>query len=91
MLAAVQAVRRLDPARVVVAVPTAARDTCRELAAYVDDLVAVLTPDPFYAVGLWYEDFSQVTDEEVRELLAHATTPETGADTGRRSPAQTPR
>lgn len=91
MLAAVEAVRRLEPARVIVAVPTAARETCRELGRYVDDLVCALTPEPFYAVGLWYEDFSQVTDDEVRELLALPTTPEVGADAGRRPPAQTPR
>jgi putative phosphoribosyl transferase len=53
-------------------VPVAARSTCADLAREVDDVVCASTPEPFYAVGLWYEDFSQTTDEEVRELLARA-------------------
>jgi putative phosphoribosyl transferase len=80
MLAAVQALRKLDPARIVVAVPVASPDTCELLKAEVDEVVCAVTPQPFYAVGLWYRDFSQTTDEEVRELLertaaevAHAT------------------
>ncbi len=73
MRAAIQALRRRNPARIVVAVPTAARATCEELAAEVDELVCARTPEPFYAVGLWYDDFSQTTDEEVRELLERAS------------------
>jgi putative phosphoribosyl transferase len=69
MLAAVQALRRLGPARIVVAVPVASPDTCKLLEEYVDETVCAATPEPFYAVGLWYRDFSQTTDEEVRELL----------------------
>jgi putative phosphoribosyl transferase len=69
MLAAVQALRKLGPARIVVAVPVAAPDTCELLKEYVDETVCAATPEPFYAVGLWYRDFSQTTDEEVRELL----------------------
>jgi len=69
MLAAVRALRQQGPARIVVAVPVAAPDTCELLKAYVDEVVCVATPEPFYAVGLWYQDFSQTTDEEVRELL----------------------
>jgi len=69
MLAAVRALRQQGPARIVVAVPVAAPDTCEVLKAYVDEVVCVATPEPFYAVGLWYQDFSQTTDEEVRELL----------------------
>ena len=69
MRAAVQAVRMLAPARIVVAVPVGAADTCRALAATADDVVCARTPEPFSAVGLWYRDFSQTTDEEVRELL----------------------
>jgi putative phosphoribosyl transferase len=69
MLAAVQALRQQEPARIVVAVPVAAPDTCELLKAYVDEVVCAVTPEPFYAVGLWYRDFSQTTDEEVRELL----------------------
>ena len=69
MRAAVAAVRATDPARIVVAVPIAAASTCEELAREVDEIVCLRTPEPFYAVGLWYEDFSQTTDEEVRALL----------------------
>jgi predicted phosphoribosyltransferase len=69
MKAAVDAVRMLHPARVVVAVPVGAAETCRELALRADDVVCARTPDPFSAVGLWYEDFSQTTDEEVQRAL----------------------
>jgi putative phosphoribosyl transferase len=69
MLAAVRALRQLGPARVVVAVPVASRDTCELLKSEVDEVVCAVTPEPFYAVGLWYRNFSQTTDEEVRELL----------------------
>ena len=72
MRAAAAAIAQRDPARVIVAVPVAARETCNELAREVDDVVCLHTPEPFHAVGLWYDDFSQTTDEEVRELLAHA-------------------
>jgi putative phosphoribosyl transferase len=74
MRAAAHAVRRRNPARVVVAVPVAAAETCAELRGDVDDVVCPLTPTPFYAVGLWYDDFSQTSDEEVRELLDGRTT-----------------
>ena len=72
MRAAVLAVRRLHPARVVVAVPVGAHDTCEALRAIADDVICAFTPDPFQAVGLWYGDFAQTTDEEVRQLLAGA-------------------
>lgn len=72
MLAAVLALRQQQPASIVVAVPVAAKQTCEELRTVADEVVCAVTPDPFYAVGLWYEDFSQTTDEEVRELLARA-------------------
>jgi predicted phosphoribosyltransferase len=72
MRAAVAALRRLDPARIVVAVPVGAVDTCSELEAEADEVVCALTPEPFLAVGLWYEDFTQTGDEEVRELLDRA-------------------
>src|SRR5688500_3585381 len=72
MRAAAAAPRRMQPAGLVVAVPVAARETCDELRDEVDELVCALTPEPFYAVGLWYEDFSQTTDAEVHELLAQA-------------------
>jgi predicted phosphoribosyltransferase len=70
MRAAAQAVRRLHPARIVVAVPVGARDTCEALRTDADEVVCAFTPDDFSAVGRWYEDFSQTTDEEVSRLLA---------------------
>jgi predicted phosphoribosyltransferase len=72
MRAAVQALRRLDPARVVVAVPTAAAETCERLAAEADEVVCASTPRPFHAVGLSYRDFAQTTDAEVSDLLRRA-------------------
>jgi putative phosphoribosyl transferase len=79
MLAAVLALRQQQPASIVVAVPVAAKQTCEELRTVADEVVCAVTPDPFYAVGLWYEDFSQTTDEEVRELLARAENKRTAA------------
>jgi predicted phosphoribosyltransferase len=75
MKAAVAALRDLGPARVIAAVPVGAPETCGELGALADEAVCAETPDPFFAVGSWYADFDQTTDEEVRELLAaaHAT------------------
>jgi putative phosphoribosyl transferase len=70
MRAAVLAVRRLQPARVVVAVPVGAWQTCQALRGIADEVVCTFTPEPFRAVGLWYDDFSETTDEEVRRLLA---------------------
>jgi predicted phosphoribosyltransferase len=72
MRAAIVALRQLGPAQIVVAVPTASPDTCAALAAEVDQLVCPFTPEPFSAVGRWYEDFSQTTDDEVRDLLGWA-------------------
>jgi putative phosphoribosyl transferase len=69
MRAAIEAVRHEDPRAIVVAVPVAAGSTCRELRTQVDDVVCLRTPSDFSAVGLWYQDFSQTTDEEVRRLL----------------------
>jgi putative phosphoribosyl transferase len=71
MRAAVAALKKSQPAKIVVAVPVAVRSTCEELAEEVDEVCA-RTPEPFYGVGEWYADFSQTTDEEVRELLARA-------------------
>ncbi|MBV8728089.1 MAG: phosphoribosyltransferase [Candidatus Eremiobacteraeota bacterium] len=73
MLAAVQALRQLAPARIVVAVPVAAADTCAELRRDVDEIVCAATPEPFYGVGMWYQDFTQTSDTEVRQLLADAS------------------
>ena len=72
MRAAALAVRRHHPARIVVAVPVAAAETCDEFRGEVDEIICAVTPRPFHAVGLWYDDFSQTSDEEVRELLAQA-------------------
>ncbi len=69
MRAAVAAVRAYGPLEIIVAVPTAAPEACADLEKEADRVVCAKTPRPFHAVGLWYEDFSQTTDEEVRELL----------------------
>jgi len=72
MRAAVAALRLKGPARIVVAVPVAAASTCEAMQTVADEVVCIRTPEPFGAVGLWYDDFSQTTDEEVRELLRQA-------------------
>ena len=72
MRAAAEAAKRSNPKKLVVAVPVAAPETCEHFRAEVDDVVCALTPAPFAAVGMWYEDFSQTSDEEVRELLERA-------------------
>jgi len=72
MRAAVAGLRTQHPARIVVAVPAAAPEVCDAFRAEVDEVVCAITPEPFYGVGRWYEDFSQVTDEEVRILLEEA-------------------
>jgi putative phosphoribosyl transferase len=73
MRAAAAAVRTQGAARIAVAVPVAAEATCAALRREVDDVVCMATPEPFHAVGLWYRDFAQTTDDEVRALLsAHA-------------------
>jgi predicted phosphoribosyltransferase len=69
MRAAVQAVRAYSPARVVVAVPVGALATCAGFNDITDEIICARTPEPFSAVGLWYRDFSQTSDEEVRSLL----------------------
>ena len=74
MRAAVKAVRQQRPARVIVAVPVGAPQTCATLAREADDVVCVRTPDPFVAVGLWYRDFTPTSDREVRALLGREVT-----------------
>jgi predicted phosphoribosyltransferase len=69
MRAAATAVKRQHPRRVVIAVPVAASETCQALRSLVDDVVCAATPEPFRAVGLWYRDFDQVSDAQVRALL----------------------
>lgn len=72
MRAAIAGLRAQHPARIVVAVPTAAEEVCQAFRSEVDEIVCAITPEPFYGVGRWYENFSQTTDEEVRILLEEA-------------------
>lgn len=72
MRAAVTAIRQQHPARLVVAVPVGAEDTCLQLGREADEVVCAEMPYPFRAVGLWYRDFPQATDDEVHELLDRA-------------------
>jgi putative phosphoribosyl transferase len=69
MRAAAAALRKQGPARIVVAVPVSSPEACNEVRSEVDEIVCAFTPEPFRGVGLWYENFSQTTDEEVRDLL----------------------
>ena len=73
MRVAVEAIKARGPARLVVAVPVASPATCESFRGLVDEIVCDRTPEPFHAVGAWYEDFSQTTDAEVRDLLARAS------------------
>jgi predicted phosphoribosyltransferase len=70
MQAAVLALRQHAPARIVVAVPVGAPETCERLRRLADEVVCIATPEPFNAVGLWYEEFTQTTDDEVKRLIA---------------------
>lgn len=72
MRAAVAALRKMQPRKMIVAVPVAAADTCDQFRSEVDQIVCLRTPEPFQAVGLWYEDFTPTTDQEVTELLDRA-------------------
>ena len=72
MRAAIAALRQMQPQRIVVAVPTAAVETCQQFRDEVDEIVCATTPQPFYSVGLSYENFSQTTDAEVHTLLAQS-------------------
>jgi putative phosphoribosyl transferase len=78
MRAAVAALKLEGAAQIVVAVPVAPPETCESFRTEVDEIVCAVTPEPFLAVGLWYKDFRQTSDEEVRELLARANTISTG-------------
>jgi predicted phosphoribosyltransferase len=73
MRAAALALRHFGPARIVVAVPTASRETCERLTSDVDEVICAITPEPFYAVSRWYEEFPQTSDQEVRDLLARSS------------------
>jgi predicted phosphoribosyltransferase len=72
MRAAVEALRAEQPAKIVVAVPVASAESCADLTATADEVVCAATPEPFFAVGAWYQDFSPTSDEEVVELLSGA-------------------
>ena len=72
MLAACRAVRSAGPRRLVAAVPVGSRQACRHLRKVTDETICAMTPEPFAAIGSWYQDFRQTTDEEVRELLQQA-------------------
>jgi predicted phosphoribosyltransferase len=73
MRAAIAALRQREPARIVVAVPVGSHETCAEFQEEADEAICAVMPEPFYAVGVWYHDFSQTTDDEVRHLLDEAT------------------
>jgi putative phosphoribosyl transferase len=73
MRAAAMALRQMKPLKIVVAVPVAPPETCEAFRSEVEDVICAITPDPFVAVGAWYEDFSQTSDEEVRQLLEQAS------------------
>lgn len=70
MKAATQAVRLQEPNRLIVAVPVAARQTCEEFSSYADKIICAYAPSHFVAVGIWYGEFAQTSDQEVRQLLA---------------------
>ena len=72
MRAAITALRAQNPSQIVVAVPTAASETCQALEPEVDDMICATTPEPFYGVSRWYQDFSQTTDAEVKMFLEEA-------------------
>lgn len=69
MRAALETLKKQNPARLVAAVPVAAESTCRELQQFADEVICLHTPEPFYGVGQWYQDFAQTTDDEVLRLL----------------------
>jgi len=79
MRAAARALRELEPERIVVAVPVGAPQTCEEFRSEVDEVVCAMTPEPFRGVGLWYDDFTQTSDEEVHELLGRCAPARTRA------------
>ncbi len=75
MRAAILALRKQRPSAIIIGVPTAAPETCAAFRREVDDIVCVITPEPFQSVGQWYDDFTQLTDDAVRTLLASVRTP----------------
>ena len=85
--AALQAIRERNPKRLVLAVPVAPTSTLEELNGLVDDIVCLQSHEPFYAIGLYYDDFHQVTDSEVVSILSEARAPDPGKNTVRMSEA----
>ena len=79
MRAGIEALRQRAPARIVVAVPIAAQQTCADLRHEVEEVICAVTPEPFHAVGLWYQNFSPVSDDEVQEFIRLAGAPGTSA------------
>lgn len=79
MRAAIAALRAQGPAKIVVAVPVAAPEVCDAFRPLVDEVICAVTPEPFHAVGLWYDDFSPTTDAEVREVLTRSRGPTSGS------------
>jgi predicted phosphoribosyltransferase len=75
MLVAVRALKKKNPAQIIVAVPVASPATCAQFEPEVDQVICAFTPEPFWAVGQWYRDFSQTSDEEVRDLLTKSAAP----------------
>jgi len=78
MRAAVKALRQAGAAKIIVAVPVGPPETCREIAAEADEVICATTPEFFHAVGQYYDNFAQTTDDEVRDLLQHAAEERTG-------------
>jgi putative phosphoribosyl transferase len=72
MRAAVHALKTMQPKTIIAAVPIGSADTCNQIRSEADEVVCGIMPDPFYAVGAWYSDFMQITDEEINQLLNHA-------------------
>lgn len=72
MRAAIAVLKAQQPKEIIVAVPVAPADVCQEFRAEVDSVICLATPEPFYAIGLWYENFAQTTDDEVCALLANS-------------------
>jgi putative phosphoribosyl transferase len=75
MRAAVLDIRNHHPGKIVVAIPTGARGTCMDFKKIADEVICLSTPDPFFGVGAWYRDFTQLTDDQVKELLRRANEP----------------
>lgn len=83
--AAIEALRRQQPQRIVVAVPVGAPATCRAIGRLADEAICALTPKSFYAVGQWYDDFSEVTDDDVRTILSRSRRDDSDDESGRAS------